>query len=75
MGGGNIWRILGKLSFDIFIIHYPLVAIFRHFLHVEAGIPIWIVAMLYYIVLIPCAFVFDMITVKIQKMFLEKATL
>ena len=72
---GNIWSFLGKLSFDIFIIHYPLVAIFRHFLHVEAGIPIWIVAMLYYIVLIPCAFVFDMITVKIQKMFLKKTTL
>lgn len=69
---GNIWRILGKLSFDIFIIHYPLVAIFRHFLHVEAGIPIWIVAMLYYIVLIPCAFVFDMITVKMHKNILNK---
>ena len=69
---GNTWKVLGQLSFDLFIIHYPLIAIFRHFLHVEAGIPLWIVAILYYIALIPCAFIFDMIAEKMQKTLLEK---
>lgn len=64
---GNYWRSLGLISFDLFIIHGPLIALFRHFFLVEAGLPIWICGTLYTIVLIPCAFFFDKVAVYIQK--------
>lgn len=64
---GKIWIFLGTLSFDIFIIHYPLIAIFRHFLLVSANLPLWLVATLYYLSLVPAAYIFNMVSVKIQK--------
>lgn len=64
---GKIWLFLGGLSFDIFIIHYPMIAIFRHFLLVCAGLPLWLVATLYYISLVPAAYIFNIVSVKIQK--------
>lgn len=64
---GRIWIFLGALSFDIFIIHYPLIAIFRHFLLVSANLPLWLVATLYYISLIPAAYIFNLVSVKMQK--------
>lgn len=64
---GKKWIFLGALSFDIFIIHYPLIAIFRHFLLVSANLPLWLVATLYYLSLVPAAYIFNMVSVKIQK--------
>lgn len=64
---GNLWLFLGRLSFDIYIIHYPLIAIFRHFLLVDAGLPLWLVATLYYMSLVPAAYVFNIVSVKLQK--------
>lgn len=64
---GKIWLFLGGISFDIFIIHYPLIAVFRHFLLVSAGLPLWLVAALYYITLIPAAYIFNRIAEKLQK--------
>lgn len=64
---GKIWLFLGGLSFDIFIIHYPMIAIFRHFLLVCAGLPLWLVATLYYISLVPAGYIFNIVSVKIQK--------
>lgn len=65
------WAFLGRISFDIFIIHYPLIALFRHFLLVEADMPLPFVALLYYIVLIPCAYFFDIIATKIRNWFFQ----
>ena len=64
---GKFWIFLGRISFDIYIIHYPLIAVFRHFLLVVAGLPFWLVATLYYISLIPAAWIFDKTAVRIQK--------
>ena len=64
--GGRIWLFLGRISFDIFLIHFPLMAIFRHFLHVEAGLPLSIVALLYYLSLVPCAYIFDIVAQKLK---------
>ena len=64
---GKLWLFLGELSFDIYIIHYPLIAIFRHFLLVDAGLPLWLVATLYYMFLVPAAYVFNVVSVKLQK--------
>lgn len=63
---GSFWRFLGRISFDIFIIHYPLIALFRHFLLVEARLPLCIVAILYYMALVPCACAFDKVSIKIN---------
>ena len=65
---GKVWFFLGALSFDIFIIHYPLIAIFRHFLLVSANLPLWLVAVLYYISLIPAAYIYNMVSIKMKKM-------
>lgn len=64
---GKMWLFLGGISFDIFIIHYPLIAIFRHFLLVWAGLPLWLVAILYYITLVPAAYIFNRVAEKLQK--------
>lgn len=64
---GKVWLFLGRISFDIFILHYPMIAIFRHFLLVGAGLPLWLVATLYYLSLIPIAYLFHRVTDKIQK--------
>lgn len=64
---GKIWIFLGALSFDIFIIHYPLIAIFRHFLLVTANLPLWLVATFYYISLVPVAYIFNIVCGKMQK--------
>ena len=64
---GKTWIFLGSLSFDIFIIHYPLIAIFRHFLLVSANLPLWLVATLYYVSLVPAAYMFNLFSQKIQK--------
>lgn len=64
---GKIWLFLGGLSFDIFIIHYPMIAIFRHFLLVCAGLPLWLMATLYYVSLVPAAYIFNIVSVKMQK--------
>lgn len=68
---GNIWIFLGALSFDIFIIHYPLIAIFRHFLLVSANLPLWLVAILYYISLVPVGYMYNMLCAKIQKVLFQ----
>jgi peptidoglycan/LPS O-acetylase OafA/YrhL len=65
---GKVCFFLGALSFDIFIIHYPLIAIFRHFLLVSANLPLWLVAVLYYISLIPAAYIYNMVSIKMKKM-------
>lgn len=65
---GKVWIFLGRISFDIFIIHYPLIALFRHFLLVEAALPLWLVAMLYYLALIPSAYIFDRVAAKIKSL-------
>ena len=64
---GKIWIFLGALSFDIFLIHYPMIAIFRHFLLVCAGLPLWLVATIYYVSLVPAAYIFNIVSVKMQK--------
>lgn len=64
---GKVCFFLGALSFDIFIIHYPLIAIFRHFLLVSANLPLWLVAVLYYISLIPAAYIYNMVSIKMKK--------
>lgn len=64
---GEIWLFLGALSFDIFIIHYPMIALFRHFLFVSAGLPLWLVATLYYLSLVPAAYIFNRVSIKMQK--------
>ena len=64
---GKIWLFLGALSFDIFIIHYPMIALFRHFLLVNGGLPLWLVATLYYLSLVPAAYIFNRVFIKIQK--------
>ena len=61
---GRIWLFLGRISFDIYLLHFPLMVVFRHFLHVEAGMPLSVVAMLYYLSLVPCAYIFDMVAQK-----------
>lgn len=63
---GRIWLFLGRISFDIFLIHFPLLALFRHFLHVEAGISLPVVALLYYLSLVPCAYIFDLVVQKLS---------
>lgn len=70
---GEFWLSLGRLSFDVFIIHYPLLALFRHFLFVECGLPLWGVAMLYYIALIPSAYVFDKVAQYLHKLIFRGA--
>lgn len=64
--GGRIWLFLGRISFDIFLIHFPLMAVFRHFLHVEAGMSLPVVAILYYLSLVPCAYIFDIVAQKLS---------
>lgn len=63
---GRFWIFLGRISFDIFLIHFPLMAVFRHFLHVEAGMPLSVVAILYYLSLVPCAYIFDIVAKKLS---------
>lgn len=55
----KVWLYLGRLSYDIFVIHYLLIALIRHFIHVEMGVNIFYSAILFYVILIPCAVLFD----------------
>ena len=55
----EIWGRLGALSFDLYLIHAPLIALIKHFLLREFNINFYLVCVVYYLMLIPTAILFD----------------
>lgn len=55
----DIWSRLGGLSYDLYLIHAVLIALCKHFLLRDAGIGLMKVAIVYYLLLLPCAYAFD----------------
>lgn len=62
---GKIWIKLGRLSYDLFLIHYPLAVVVKHFLFVQQDWSIESVAVVYYALLLPVGYVYDKICSKI----------
>lgn len=55
----SIWAKLGKLSYSIYVIHMILVGLCRHFLHVVCGLEMPIVVLIYVLLLVPSAYLFN----------------
>ncbi len=65
---GRVWLMLGRLSFDMFIIHFPLQTLWKHFLYVERGMSLEMTSVFYYVSLIPLAWLFDITCRRMQKL-------
>ena len=65
---GKVWIWLGSLSFTVFVIHAALVALCRHFLHVVLSIDLPIVLIVYLLILVPAAYIFQLFCRWLQRL-------